>query len=369
MTYWYPTATKMWYEETQAAIRRVVASDRFTMGDETAAFEDELAKYHGRRHAICVNSGSSANLVAVAAIRNKNPIMHAAVPALAWGTTYAPLVQTGLQFSLVDCDASWNADLRLMKPVGLCVGCSILGNPARFDQCPPDSNYFLNDNCESLGAEIYEKPMGAFGDIATLSFYHSHQLSAVEGGAILTDNDELAYLCRLFRDHGLTRGFKHEEAFEDEFNFKVFGYNVRPTEINSAIGRVQLSRLNGQRPMRRANWYYFAQASQRLPITLPPVNPGFNPFGIHFTLNDASRRQKLVHHLRANGIDCRMPTGGSFRLNDYGKAWDHQQTPFADKIHRSGMFLGNSPWEICDKIDRAIELMEQVLGTRPVLDY
>src|SRR5271166_5026077 len=171
--YWYPTAFTTWNEEeTQAAIKRVLASGRLTMGEETFEFEKELAVYNKRKHAICVNSGSSANLIGIAALHHKRPIRTAVAPALAWSTTYAPLAQHGIKFKLLDCDASWNAQPYKGPPVDLLVGCSILGNPARFDLQEPDHYHWLfNDNCESLGAHIYNKPIGSYGDIATLSFY------------------------------------------------------------------------------------------------------------------------------------------------------------------------------------------------------
>jgi CDP-6-deoxy-D-xylo-4-hexulose-3-dehydrase len=359
---WYPTAYKAWDEEERDAIARVLASDRLTMGEETAAFERALAVYNSRKHAICVNSGSSANLIAVAALQCKEPRRCAVVPALAWATTYAPLVQHRIKLSLLDCDATWNATAYIGPVPDILVGCSILGNPARLDMVLPEGCSFLNDNCESLGAEIYGHPVGSYGDIATLSFYHSHQLSAVEGGACLTNDDELADLCRLLRDHGLTRTFKKADRFEDEFNFKLFGYNVRPTDIYSAIGRVQLRKLDRHRVIRRTNWYDFFSAADKLPITAPVMTPGFNPFGIHFTLDDASKRQELATALRAGGIDCRMPVGGSFRMCHYGQAWKHQQTPYADKIHRAGMFLGNAPdFRMDEQIERTVKVMKRVL--------
>lgn len=360
---WYPTAFKHWDRETQETIARVLASDRLTMGAETEAFEHELATYHHRKHAICVNSGSSANLIAVAALSRHMYIRSAVVPALAWATTYAPLVQYGIRFDLLDCDRTWNAPPYSGDFVDLFVGCSILGNPARFDQELPHARAFLNDNCEALGAELYGRPVGAYGDMATLSFYHSHQLSAVEGGAVLTDDDDLADLCRMLRDHGLTRSFKKADVFEEEFDFKLFGYNVRPTDLYSAIGRVQLRQVDEQRVARRKNWHHFFSGVQaaRLPITAPTINAGFNPFSIHFTVEDRTKRNDLAYILRVNGIDCRMPVGGSFKRSTYGREWVMENTPVADHIHDCGMFLGNAPFVIFPQIDRAIEVIKRAL--------
>src|ERR1039458_4164491 len=216
---------------------RLRASGRLTVGEEVAAFEREFADFHGLRHGIMVNSGSSANLVAVAALFHvkQNPLKQgdqALVPALAWATTYAPLVQHGLDLVLVDCDEGWNADPYALKDVEarLVVGCSILGNPAQLDTWRTIAGvhdaYLLEDNCESLGASIGGKLCGTFGLMSTFSFYYSHQISAIEGGMILTDDDECATLCRLLRDHGMTRHVEKPKTFEAEYDFRLFGYNV-----------------------------------------------------------------------------------------------------------------------------------------------
>src|SRR5262249_33952949 len=149
-----------WSAEEAEAILRVQKSGKWTMGPETEAFEAEFAEFHSMKHGIMVNSGSSANLVAVAALFHKkdNPLRPgdiALVPALAWSTTYAPLVQYGLDLKLIDCDASWNAAGLPYEGTRLIVGVSILGNPAHLDywvkvtqSC--ENAYFIEDNCESL---------------------------------------------------------------------------------------------------------------------------------------------------------------------------------------------------------------------------
>lgn len=359
-TYKYPTAFKLWGDEEHDAIKRVVASDQLTMGPETEAFEQELAEFNQRKHAVCCNSGSSANLLAVAAmILNDGKPPQVKVPALAWATTYSPFVQyeiTNLQ--LVDCDETWCTGRSAWSSPNFSVECSILGNPSDVRLLEFSD---LNDNCEAMGAEIAGKPVGAYGRIATLSFFHSHQLSAVEGGCVLTDDDELARLCRVLRDHGATRSIQKATKFEDEYNFVAFGYNLRTTEIYSAIGREQLRKMALFRTARRQNWYHFKKLTEGLPITMPAENGIINPFGIHFTLNDEKKRTPLVAALRAAGVDCRLPTGGSFRLHQYGRLWADQSTPNADRIHRAGLFIGNAPYAIPELIELAVGVMKEVL--------
>src|SRR5258706_10742761 len=154
--YSYPTAFSLWGDEERAAIARVLISGRLTQGEEVTAFEREFADWHGMKHAIMVNSGSSANLVAVAAMfhRKGRPLKRGdkvVVPAIAWSTTYAPLVQHGLELVLADCNDQWCVGQYHGEPaVSLQIVCSILGNPAHFWAEAPWP--IIEDNCESLGA-------------------------------------------------------------------------------------------------------------------------------------------------------------------------------------------------------------------------
>lgn len=372
----YPTAFKSWGDEERLAIYRVLNSGRFTMGDEVRMFEMDLAAYHGVKHAVMVNSGSSANLIAVAALFHvdRQPLRRGdrvAVPALAWPTLYAPLVQYGLSLVVVDCDDTWNAATNPVYPVSDCaliVGCSVLGNPAHLEAWAARAKQagaeFIEDNCESFAARRHGKLCGTFGRMGTLSFYFSHQLSAIEGGAIITDDDECAELCRMLRNHGWTKGVCADDGFAAEYDFRMMGYNVRPLELHAAIAAEQLRKANAFGFARSKNFVHWVDRVEgRLPIVLPAITPGstLNPFGFAFTVNTIEKREAVAAALRAAGIDCRPPVGGALRMHPYGKPWAMQETPNADYIHTHGLFLGNAPFDITDKIDAAATVMERVL--------
>ena len=363
--YWYPTAFSHWGEEEHAAMARVIESGRFTMGEETEAFEAELAAFNQRKHAICVNSGSSANLIAVAAMVTLEKVINseAIVPALAWGTTYAPLLQYGFNLSLNDCNSTWCPatifSTSWENDEALIVACSILGNPA--DRLILEGSD-LNDDCEALGATCDGKPTASYGGIATQSFFYSHQLSAIEGGAMLTDDDDIARTCRMLRDHGLTRSLGRAVPFDHEYEFQLFGYNVRPLEMHMAIAREQLKKVPLFRTARKKNWNTFVRALGTDPkVKMPTMMEGANPFGIHFEFETIDQRRVVAKVLRDHGIDCRLPTGGSFRLHPYGRPWKEQKTPRADKIHTTGMFIGNAPYDITEKVEQAATLIKEVL--------
>lgn len=376
MNYIYPTAFSCWGDEEFAAIQRVVDSRQFTMGPEVMAFERQFADWHGMKYGVMTNSGSSANLLMIAALVYSERLERddvVAVPALAWSTTYAPVVQYGLKLKLVDCDDTWNASAYDMgqasfNGAGLAVGCSVLGNPAELPEmensCVCNGAVFIEDNCESLGAESYGVKCGTYGLLNSFSFFYSHQISAVEGGMILTNNEELYQVCRMLRAHGWTRDDGTPKTFEKEYDFIGFGYNVRPVEMHAAIAREQLKKLDGFNRARRANLDYFLSHFRNTGWLLVPqkVEHGSPaPFGIAFTvLRDM--RPKLVTALRANGVDCRLPTGGSFRMHEYGQCCRDQKTSYADSIHQCGLFLGNAPFDIRDKIDIAIRVIKDILA-------
>lgn len=385
----YPTAFSDWGDSEYEAIQRVLESGRFTMGEEVEAFEAEFAAFHKMKHGIMVNSGSSANLIMVQALVQGSrkdyswqfkPGTTVLVPALAWSTTYAPFVQAGFELKLMDCDASW-CFRDVPNPLSfVAVGVSILGVPAvntaaLKDRVAEYGGVLLEDNCEALGAHYPgDKLCGTLGLMNSFSFYYSHQISAVEGGMILTNDDECARLCRILRGHGWTRDVDPPTRFEDEYNFTHFGFNVRPLEMHAAVARVQLKRLPGFIDKRRQNLKYFHEQTKGLPIEHQNAHGlRTSPFGLAFTVDlnktrvwtgpgeSAEARSRLVSALRRNGVDCRLPTGGSFARHPYGKPWEGQFTPNADRIHDTGLFLGNAPFLIYDKIDCAVRVLREVL--------
>lgn len=375
--FWFPTAFNDLEQVEISAIDRVVASRRFTMGPETEAFEREFADYHDMRFGIMVNSGSAANLIAAFCLYNlkdRRPIRrgnNVVVPALAWGTTYAPWVQLGMNLILSDCDGTWNAAEHAQEwdadEIAVVVGCSILGNAGYLSEWKNWADihgaYFVEDNCESLGARCDQRLTGTFGVLNTFSFFYSHQLNGLEGGMILTNDDELARVCRLLRDHGLNRKRMPNVPFDKEYDFELFGFNARPLEFSAAVGREQLKRLPHMSEARLRNWKYFWEGAlaEDLPITCPHIHGEPNPFGIAFLTESSDVRTKLAWRLRDKEIDCRPPTGGSFRLHQYGRPWDDQLTPNADIVHRQGLFIGCAPYDIRSKIDRTIKIIKDTL--------
>lgn len=370
--YTYPTGFCSWGPEEREAMAKVIESGRFTMGQHVEAFEAEMSAHQQRKHGVFVNSGSSANYLAVAALgmKKEEPLRSgglAAVPALGWATTIAPVVQHGLQLQVMDCGPDWNTKIagsaygepssRILAMVS-----SVLGNPADLPFMQNLSGlgaYIINDNCSSLGAEIGDKPTGAYGDISTTSFFYSHQLSATEGGMIFTDDKEIADICRMLRDHGMSRSVRPADSFDTEYNFEVFGYNMRGVEMHAAVAREQLKKFDAMRTWRQRNWTRFRLLTNNLPIEMPTPNGVINPFGLHFTVPSNEARALLARMLREEGIDCRTATGGSFLRHPYGAPWREQKTPTADRIHDTGIFLGNAGHDISGHVEHAADVISR----------
>ncbi len=219
----YKLARDNWDSKEILAIKKVIKSNRFTYGPKVLQFERSFAKFFGMKYSIMTNSGSSANLISIASLfyKKKNPLKsgdEVIVPAVSWSTTYHPLQQYGLKLKFVDIDINTlNIDYELLersitKKTKLIVAVSILGNPAPLDKmaklCKKKNIYFMEDNCESMGAILNNKYCGTYGIMSTHSTFFSHHISTIEGGVIMTNSKELYDLSLSLRSHGWTRDIK-----------------------------------------------------------------------------------------------------------------------------------------------------------------
>ena len=251
----YELASSTWDNAEREAIARVVESDMFTMGKNVAAFEEAFAAYFGKKYAVMANSGSSANLIAVASLffKKENPLKagdEVIVPCISWATTFHPLQQYGLKLKFVDVNLeTLNYDIEKLKDAvtsntKMIVTVSILGNPCDFDEieklCNEKGIILFDDNCESMGAKVGGKYTGTRGLVNTFSTFFSHHISTMEGGLVLTDDKEIYNLLKAMRNHGWTRGQdtdspifdKKDDDFFEAYRFILPGYNLRPGEMH-----------------------------------------------------------------------------------------------------------------------------------------
>jgi CDP-6-deoxy-D-xylo-4-hexulose-3-dehydrase len=267
-----PLACSTWGPEERAAAHAVIDGDEFTMGRRVAEFEAAYADYCGTKYCVACNSGSSANLLMVAAYTLRHGPGKVIVPAVGWATSYSPFAQYGWKLIFVDIDretlnydlaALWDATMSHEDVVILAI--NLLGNPNEFDSFPRKAQV-LEDNCESMGAQYGGRRTGSFGVMASHSTFFSHHICTMEGGMVTTDDEEYYHMLLSLRSHGWTRHLPEKNrlwAKPDKFTFILPGYNVRPTEIQAAIGLEQLKKLPGFIHQRRENASRFPLATQR----------------------------------------------------------------------------------------------------------
>ena len=384
----YPLATTSWDQLEIDAIQRVISSGNYSMGKEVFSFEEEFAKFTKSKYCVMVNSGSSANLIMIGAMfyKKNNPWKKGdeiIVPAVSWPTTYYPLYQYGLKIKFVDISLeTLNFDLDALKKAitpltrGI-LSVNLLGNPNDFEviqnMIEGKDITLLEDNCESLGALYNGKQAGTYGVMGTFSSFFSHHISTMEGGMVVTDDQELHHILLCLRAHGWTRnlpkenlvcGTKSDDEFEESFRFILPGYNVRPLEMEGAIGKEQLKKLPHFLKERRQNAAHFQELFKNHPllsIQNEVGNSSWFGFAIIIRPELNLERRTIVKRLEEFKIECRPIVAGNFAKNEVVKYFDHEifgELKNAQWIDAKGLFVGNHQYDIRDRID----LLAKALG-------
>jgi len=383
MTFKFPLATATWGQEEQDAMQRVIASGMYTMGENVKIFEQDFAKYIGSKYCVMVNSGSSAILLMVAALfYTKNLKLklkrgdEVIVPAVSWSTTYYPLYQYGLKIKFVDIDLeTLNYDLDQLESAvtdktRAIMAVNLLGNPndfARINQIIGCLDIVLmEDNCESMGAKFEGKHAGTFGVMGGFSSFFSHHISTMEGGLIVTDDEELYQILLSLRAHGWTRNLpkknlvcaeKSDDPFEESFRFVLPGYNVRPLELEGALGIEQVKRLPALITERRKNGKRLQAALADHPKLIIQREIGESSwFGFSLIIKPSSEmtRKQLANKLNNLGFECRPIVAGNFAKNEVVKYFDYEVYGVlknAEYLNSHGLFVGNHHYPIPEAFD------------------
>lgn len=383
MSFRFPLATSSWDQKEQDALQRVIASDMFTMGPEVRKFEEDFAAHFGSKYAIMVNSGSSANLLMTGALfysKNVNLLLKPGdeiiVPAVSWPTTYYPLSQYGLIQKFVDIDReTLNYDLDALAEAvtdqtRAIMLVNLLGNPNDYNAIQRiigDRNIvLLEDNCESMGAKFGDTAAGTFAHVGSFSCFFSHHISTMEGGMVVTDDEELYHIMLSMRSHGWTRhlpkenlvsGTKSDNAFEESFNFVLPGYNLRPLEMSGALGQEQLKKLPVLVEGRRENARLFQEKLSNHPLfTLQREIGESSWFGFSLLLreNAGMTRTEFAARLTDLGFEARPIVAGNFTKNkvmEHIPHTIHGSLTNADYIDANGVFVGNHHYPIPEAAD------------------
>lgn len=360
------------------AVNRVLENGWLGAGKENRAFEGELAEFIGTKFSHTCNSGSSANLLALASL-DLPPNSKVVTPACSFPTTVNPIIQRNLTPLFIETDIeTLNPNLdQLMAAMDIPGVSAIfiahtLGNPNPMDEimavARPKGIKVIEDNCDAVGSTYKGRGTGTFGDVSTISLYPAHHATALGGGgAVFTDNSYLSKKIKMFRDWG--RGCWCADSWEapctDRFGFKLLdgtewdhryfwqeiGYNLSMVDAQAAFGRVQLERLPAFIEARKANFQllhqFFGTFYEHLfilPRTLEGADPSW--FGFPLTIRDGVplSRNKLQRKLELKGIQTRTHFGGNLLNHPAYRGIPHEVLtpgfPNSDKIARDTFFCG-----------------------------
>jgi len=322
----------------------VLKSGFITMNKHTEIFEKEFAKKLKTKFALMVNSGSSANLLATFAACNplrKNKFKRgdeALIPVLCWSTSLWPLVQAGLKPKFVDINPkTLNVDAddlisKITKKTKVIMLINVLGISTDLDKiknyAKKNNIIIIEDNCEALGAKYNNRFLGTFGDFGTFSFFYSHQITSGEGGMIVCNNREDYEILLALRSHGWSRS-KHSYAknakkypnLDSRYIFINSGFNVRPTDVQAAMGLNQFKRLNNFKKNRSLNkkkiikkiqgdkrWnnqFSFINFSKK-------INPSYMNLPILVNKKYKKNKKKFLKFIEMKGLETRPIISGSF---------------------------------------------------------
>lgn len=326
--------------EEISAVTRQMLTTRVTMGEQVAKFERAYCDAFGYSHGVSNNSGSSANLLMLAALANPMCAdgLHAGdeviLPALTWSTSLWPIVQCGLTPVLVDSSVdTLNIDPEAVeRAIGprtrAIMAVPVYGNPCDYDAlkeiCERRNLILIEDGCESMGATYKGQAVGSFGRVSSFSFYYSHHITTLEGGICVTDDFELAELMRIIRAHGWVRQVEDRERWtsrypdiDPKFLFVNHGYNLRITEPQAAMGLVQIPKLAGFIEARRRNAAFyrdlFANYADLFTLQRTVEGGAHSWFGFTLVINPNApfNRTEICDFLNARGIETRPIIAGN----------------------------------------------------------
>lgn len=360
------------WEEVWEGIESLLSA-KVTMGTKVREFENLFAQYLGVRHAIMVNSGSSANLLALSiltnpAMRNRiQPGDEIITPAVTWATTVLPIINCGAIPVLIDVDlATFNIDVEkieaaITERTGAIMVVHLLGNPCDMKKVMEIARsrdlFVIEDACEAHGAEVNGQKVGTLGDLSTFSFYFSHHITTIEGGMIVTNDDAYADQARSMRSFGWIRNLKDADQIAAEhsnidprFLFINPGYNLRPTEIQGAFGIHQIRKLDGFIEIRRDNARFWAAGLREYADCLRVQDERAGTrhvwFAYPLTVNPGApfSKEQLTDFLEERGVETRPIMAGNIveqpvmRLLPYRQVGDLTISRF---VMRNAFLIGN----------------------------
>ena len=375
---WWPLMQSAITEsDKQALIDFISTSDRYTCGPKVKQFEDAWSKWLGCQHSLFVTSGSAANLLLMASVKEMYKIPNGSkvlVPACTWVTNVSPVFQVGLEpvFCDVDLDRySFDMDALPEEDIRIVFITHLLGLNAPVEKLKKKypNAIFLEDICESHGVKAPNgMKRGSTGLGGTFSFYYGHHMTTIEGGMVCTDSEELYELMKIKRSHGMARLLSpplYEEAIkkypniDPKFLFLTDGYNFRNTELNAVLGIEQLKRLDENIEVRRKNFDCFIKLLDPEIFYLPYNDPGNSSFAFPFICKKPEEREKLKSIFDELGVEHRPIVSGNLLLHPFLDKWkDSVSVPNATKLNDGGVYIGNGQFVNEDMIVKVFDAIK-----------
>jgi len=362
------------FETKKALAEFILKTDKFSMDQKCREFEVAFAIKQGRRDAILFNSGGSANLAALQALKNLGRLKDGdkvGFSALTWSTNTMPIIQMGLVPVAVDCDpetlnvmvANLEERDRHIRLDAMFLT-NVLGFTGDLEQirlyCQVNKILLLEDNCESLGSETLAGKAGNFSVGATFSFFVAHHMSTIEGGMVCTDDEELGEMLRLVRANGWDRNltasqqmkwrkkFNVTSEFIAKYTFYDLGFNFRPTEITGFLGLEQLKYLDENIKVREVNYLRqekIMKQNDELLVLRHDHMTVLSTFAIPVVCRTGHLREKYLRQFSGAGIEIRPMIAGNMQLQPFYQKYVQEkfELPGTDFIHTNGFYCGNYP--------------------------
>jgi CDP-6-deoxy-D-xylo-4-hexulose-3-dehydrase len=352
---------------------------KLTKGELTEEFEQKWSEWQGSKYSVFLNSGSSANLAMLYALKISNRLKNNKIvlPCVSWVTTISPAIQFDMELILCDTDT---------ETLGLDVDClekickehnpacimlvHVLGIPNKLkeikDICKKYDVILLEDSCESVGSIVDNKKTGTFGLMSSFSTYYGHHFSTIEGGFVCTDDFELYEILKSIRSHGWSRDLSEQtkqtlkiehdiDDFKNLYTFYYPGFNLRATDVQAFLGINQLKTLDVRNDKRYNNLLKYDQLINNTYWKYKPT--GFVSNFAYPIIHPL--KNKLVKNLTEGGIECRPLICGSMsRQPFYYKKYGFKMYPFSDVIHEYGLYLPNNP----DMSENEIEHVSNIVN-------
>ncbi len=362
------------HETKKALAEFILKANRLSMDKECALFEKKFSLYQGRKEAILFNSGGSANLAMLQALKNLGKLKEGdkvGFSALTWSTNTMPIIQMGLVPVAIDCDYSFlnvmSANLQKtlaevdLRALFLTNVLGFTGDIAKIKSiCEERGILMIEDNCESLGTELSTGKAGNYGLAASFSFFVAHHMSTIEGGMVCTDDEDFAEMLRIVRANGWDRNLTAKQQvkwrkknniqseFEAKYTFYELGYNLRPTEITGFLGQFQMQYLESNIRCREQNYLRLEKIMQQnedLVILQHSHITCLSTFAFPVVCKTPALREHYLSRFAGAGIEIRPMIAGNIQLQPFYKKYVKQlfDLPHTNFLHTNSFYCGNYP--------------------------